>query len=365
MVSGPHVVIDVRMLRHAGIGTYIRNVVPRVIASRPAWHFTLLAPRGASTAFSVFTNATVVPCDSRIYSVAEQLELPMRAPSGADVFWSPHYNVPLGARARLVVTVHDVAHLALPEIHGGALRQLYARRMFAAVRRRARAIMFNSAFTEDEFARLVGATKKSTVIHLGVDESWSMPVDGPPPHARPYLLFVGSVKPHKNLLMLIRAFETLLGLIEHDLVIVGACHGQRTLDTPALALGASLGDRVRFVDGVEDAALKRYVTCATALVLPSLYEGFGLPALEAMAAGCPCIVSTAASLPEVCGDAALYCDPRDVGDIARCIYSMVTDAALRDRLVRAGRARAGQFDWNQTAARSAAVLERVMIGGAP
>ena len=126
------------MLRHAGIGTYIRNVVPRVVERRSDWHFTLLVPRNAEQfhRWSALANVTVVPCDSHIYSLAEQFELPARTPRRASLFWAPHYNIPLLSRVPLVVTIHDVAHLALADMYGGALRQIYARRMFAAVRTR-------------------------------------------------------------------------------------------------------------------------------------------------------------------------------------------------------------------------------------
>jgi glycosyltransferase involved in cell wall biosynthesis len=160
---------------------------------------------------------------------------------------------------------------------------------------------------------------------------------------------------------LIRAFELLLDRVpDHDLVLVGSFERQRTVDTDALTLARSLGNRIRLVGDADDASVRGYVANAAALVLPSLYEGFGLPAVEAMAAGCPCLVSNAASLPEVCGDAALYCDPRDPADMAKQLQRLLTDDVLRARLVRAGRARAASLDWNVTAERTARVLDRAL-----
>jgi glycosyltransferase involved in cell wall biosynthesis len=362
MAVKPSIAIDVRMLRHAGIGTYIRHVVPRVVEAHPDWQFTLLGPRERVGDWGVeaASNATVVPCKSGIYSLSEQIEIPLRTPR-VDLFWSPHYNIPVFSRIPLVVTVHDVGHLALPGTYGGSggLKLQYARRMFDAVRRRAREVMFDSDFTRGEFTRYVGEPRRATTIHLGVDAEWSEPVTGPAPHPRPYLLFVGSAKPHKNLGTLLRAFELLRGTIPHDLVIVGG-QDQRTVDTEALGVAARLGDRVRTVGDADDDLLKRFVVKADALVLPSLYEGFGLPPLEAMAAGCPTIVSTAASLIEVCGDAPLYFDPRDSEDLARQIVRLLSDATLRARHIKAGRARAAQFDWDVCAARTASVLERAL-----
>jgi glycosyltransferase involved in cell wall biosynthesis len=144
------------------------------------------------------------------------------------------------------------------------------------------------------------------------------------------------------------------------LVVIGEHDRQRTIDDEALRSAAHLGDRVKIQGIVDDATLKQYVACAAALVFPSLYEGFGLPPLEAMAAGCPCIVSTAASLPEVCGDAVLYCDPRDPGSIAQQIMRLVREPALSAQLREAGRARAAEFTWERAALNTADALERAL-----
>lgn len=348
------------MLRHAGIGTYIRHVVPRIVAARPDWRFTLLGPRGTVLDWGVesLLNAMVVPCWSKIYTLSEQLELPLRA-SRADLFWSPHYNIPMLSRASLVVTVHDVAHLAMPEIYAGGLKLQYARHVFNAVRRRAREVIFDSEFSHTEFLRYVGEPRHATTIHLGVGSEWSEPIPGPSPHPRPYILFVGSAKPHKNLGTLLEAFDRLRDTIAHDLIIIGG-QEQRTVDTMALGVATRLGGRVVTISDADDVTLRRFVAHAAALVLPSLYEGFGLPPLEAMAAGCPTIVSTAASLIEVCGNASLYCDPMDSDDMARQIVRLLGDADLRARLIKAGRTRAVQFDWDVCAARTAAVIERAL-----
>jgi glycosyltransferase involved in cell wall biosynthesis len=349
------------MLRHAGIGTYIRNVVPRVIAARPHWRFTLLTSPAAPPEWTATDRETSAHCSSRIYSVSEQVELSLKTPATANLFWSPHYNVPVLSKTPLVVTVHDVCHLAMTDLYGGLARQAYARFMFGVVLRRAREILFDSDFTRSEFARHVGEPRRWATVPLGVDASWRSARGVPRPHERRYVLFVGSGKPHKNLVALIRAFALALARVpDHDLVVLGSFERQRTVDTEALALARALGARVRLVGDADDRAVRAFVANADALVLPSLYEGFGLPALEAMAAGCPCLVSNVASLPEVCGDAALYCDPRDPADIAAQLVRLVTDDSLRERLAMAGRARAASFDWDLTANRTASALDRAL-----
>jgi len=357
------IAIDVRMADgHSGIGTYIRNVVPRIVSRRPDWQFTVLADRDAPADWLAASNVDVVRCACGIYSLAEQVELPLKA-RGARVLWSPHYNIPVAARATLVVTVHDVCHLARPDLYAGALRQAYARRMLAAVRRRATEIMFVSEFSRLEFERHVGAPRCFTTVLNGVDAAWfSRPERGVSPHPRPYVLFIGSAKPQKNLTTLARALESMTAADRPDLVIIGSLENHRTVDRAAIAAVATLGHRATIVGNADDSAVRRFLSHADALVMPSLYEGFGLPALEAMASGCPVVVAHAGSLPEVCGSAALYCDPSDAADIARQIDLIRSNAKTREGLIAAGRRRAAALTWDDTAARATEVLQRAMAG---
>jgi glycosyltransferase involved in cell wall biosynthesis len=357
------------MLNHAGIGTYIRNVVPRVMRMRAEWAFTLFSSAKAPVPREWLQglDARTLDVASDIYSLGEQIELPVKQ-GPAELYWSPHYAVPAFARGALVATVHDVGHLALGDMYGGVARATYARTMFEIVRRRAARILVVSDFTRSEFAKHVGVTNAPiTVTHDGVDPVW-LGVDRTStqrPRARQYLLFVGSVKPHKNLRGAIGAFAKLADRYPGDLVVVGDRDVQRTLDHDALKRAESLGDRVTFTARVDDATLRAYVAHADVLVFPSLYEGFGLPPLEAMAAGTPAVVSNRGALVEVCGDAALYCDPADEGDIARQVSLLLEDAELRRRQIERGRARAAEFTWEKTATLTArALTETLDAGGA-
>jgi glycosyltransferase involved in cell wall biosynthesis len=244
-------------------------------------------------------------------------------------------------------------------MYGGAARIAYARTMFHMVRRRASHILTVSDFTRRELKNYVGTSRAPvTVTHEGVDPVW-LRVDKTStvrPRARPYLLFVGSVKPHKNLRGTIGAFAQLTDRYPGDLVVVGDHEAQRTVDREAVARGDALNGRVEFTGRIDDAKLQAYVAHADALVFPSLYEGFGLPPLEAMAAGCPCVVSNRGALPEVCGDAALYCDPLDDGDIARKVWSLLENSALRHRQIERGYTHAREFSWDTTASLTARAL---------
>jgi glycosyltransferase involved in cell wall biosynthesis len=352
------------MATDSGIGTYLQHVFPRVAAARPGWTFTLLGnpTTFATLGWSAMPNVTVRPCRSTYYTIAEQIELPLRAPRDADLFWSPHYNIPVATRAPLVVTVHDTCHLALPESTRGRLPRLYAAFMYRRLNRQARAILFDSEFTRDEMRRLVGTPRgRSTVARLGVDAEWWQSRASVPdrPLADPYFVYVGTLKRHKNVPALLRAFARIRDRVPHRLVIIGRERGLN-LDPAIRAAAAASGERVVFAGEVDATRLRQYVTHAEAFVTASLYEGFGLPPLEAMAAGRPCVVSRAGSLPEVCGDAALYCDPRDEASIAERLVEVATDKDLQCTLIKRGRERVRQFSWSRCADTTIDVLESAL-----
>ena len=356
--------IDARMLSRSGIGTYVSNVVPRVIERYRGGSVSLIGDRDelARLPWARGDAVSLVDCASPIFSLDEQLRLPRAIPAETDVFWSPQFNIPLLYRGRLLVTIHDVLHLAIPRYMGGVHKGLYARALLAAVRWKADAVVCNSRFTANELMRLVGVQASTIeVIYLGVDEAWFSVDKGARPHDKPYFVFVGNVKAHKNIAGLIEAFRDVSGKIPHDLVIVGKKEGFVTGDRKVEGWAAALGERVKFTGLVDDALLKRYVAWADALVLPSFYEGFGLPPLEAMACGCPTIVSASASLPEICGDAALYCDPSDVKDIAAKMLQVATDGATRALLREKGLQRARQFTWDKCARETLAVIESLLV----
>jgi glycosyltransferase involved in cell wall biosynthesis len=360
--AGPHVVVDARMIRDSGIGTYIRHSLPGILAARPEWRFTLLGdPAHLEPLVAGRVGTTVRTLSSTIYSLSEQVEMLRVAPRPAELFWSPHYNIPMFHPGRLLVTVHDVFHLAMREFVPGPHRRAYARAMFTMLRHRADGVICGSEFTRSEFLRLVGPPRRSPrVVYYGIDEGWrAAPITGSP-HYRPYLLYVGNVKPHKNLPAALRAFASIASRVPHDFIIVGRREGMRSRDETVDATAEPLGERVLITGEVSDAALRNFVAHAAGLVFPSLYEGFGLPPLEAMAAGCPCLVSTAGALPEVCGEAALYCDPRDESDIARGMLRLLQDEPLRERLRVAGRARAMQFRWDRCVAETVDEMEQVL-----
>lgn len=364
--AAPHVVVDVRLARAAGHRTYIRNLVPRLAALTPAWRWSLVgdAELLRREEWAQGDNIAIVHCGAPVYGLREQIELPLRVPRDADLYWATHYNVPLALRKPLVVTMHDAAHLRLPEYTTKSLRHAYARFMFKAALARASAIVCNSEFTRRELLELVGSPAAPiTVVHMGIDESWFQRDESLAPVEPPYFVFVGNLKPHKNVRTLLAAFRNLEGQVAERLVIVGKADRLMTPDTSVLDEITSLGERVVMAGELADDQLRALVRSATALIMPSLYEGFGFPPLEAMAAGCPAIVARSASLPEVCGDAAVYFDARDAGQLSQAMLKLAKDAQLRCKLVERGRAHARAFNWDVSAGKTLEVLQGVLAAG--
>jgi glycosyltransferase involved in cell wall biosynthesis len=351
------------MLDSSGIGTYIRSVVPRIVRLRPEWQFALIGPEAhmRDIGWVSSSNVTVVPCTVPIYGIREQFAVLRCIPQGTHLFWSPHYNIPVFYQGNMLVTVHDVLHLAMPQYAKGILKQAYARGMFRAVRHHAQAVICDSDFTMAELQRLTPPSPQIVRrIYDGVDEAWFHIPEAPSPHARPYLVYVGNVKPHKNLCTLLDAFGRVKDNIAEDLIIIGKREGFITGDDNISEYARDLGDRVVFTGYVSDNLLHQYVAHAVALVFPSLYEGFGLPAVEAMAAGCPVLASNAASIPEVCGDAAVYCDARNPDDLAAKMRRITQDAELRETLRHRGRQRARMFSWDTCAEGTVNVMLEVL-----
>jgi glycosyltransferase involved in cell wall biosynthesis len=270
--------------------------------------------------------------------------------------------VPLRSTMPLAVTLHDLLPLTAPSLAGTG-RAVPVRWWLRAMRARARAVCCVSAFTRDEAVKFGACGPgEATVTPLGVDPAWfaaAPSYHGGSP-AIPTIIFVGLLKPHKNVTRLLRAFESVSAAMPHRLVLVAHHARVRNVDREALALIARLGDRVELIDDLPQDELVARVKNADFSVLPSLHEGFGLPALEAMAAGTPVLAGRAGALPEVCGEAALYCDPMSEVDIAQGLLRLAGDSTLRAQLATAGRLRAATFSWDACAALTAAALERAL-----
>lgn len=352
------IAVDARMIDHSGIGRYLRGVLPAAIDALSHFQFQLIGPVSLCTdeMFMHRHNVRFSVFDRPVYSLREQM-LPRYVTPNATLLWCPHYNIPVAYRGALLVTVHDLCHVDMPRFFPGPKRHIAGLIMRAAVAKADR-IACVSEFTRDRLgARYPGARRKSFVAGNGVDETWAAAEPSVAPIARqsdeeadkPYFIYVGNLKPHKNLDALIRAFATAASDVPHDLVLVGQRFANAELSADSQSHLAQLGDRIRFTGKINDPALKALVAAAEAMIFPSLYEGFGLPPLEAMAAGCPVAASDIPPVREVCGDNALYFNPENVTDIAAAIRRLANDPDLRGTLRDGGRVRARAFSWQAAA----------------
>ncbi len=355
--------IDLRWIDSSGVGMYIKGILPGITERLKDVSIVALGDRRRLTTFgwAHAPNMQIVNCGAERYSLSEQFQLPRVIPKKADLFFSPYYTIPLFYRGPLAVTVHDMSHLVVDEIVGNWKKRIYAKTMFKALRRRASLIFTVSQFTQSELLqRTRSSGNRDQVIlttHLGISPEWFHARQLPATRTRPYFVCVGNIKPYKNLRRLVEAFLKVMGRVPHDLVIVGQSEGLITGESPQFFERVRQGGtRIHRTGFVSHDELLSLVAHSHALIMPSLYEGFGLPPLEAMAAGVPVAVSRAGSLPEVCGDAALYFDPLDVEDIANSLVEMASNAELCRRLVKAGQQRCRNFTWNSCAAQTADAL---------
>ena len=284
----------------------------------------------------------------------EQLALPVVA-RGAELVFSPANTAPLAGR-RNAVLIHDLAPLVEPDWYGKSYGAWY-RTLLRATARRAKLAITPSEFVRGQLTELLGMPADHVVaVPMGVDPAFGAAPDPTPLlrrlglDRRPYLLAVGTAIARKNL-GLIDTIAPMLAAAGLDAVIAGGTRGYMRDDSPATA---------RRLGYVPETDLPALYAGAAAFALPSLYEGFGLPCLEAMAAGTPVVTTTRGALPETCADAALYADPNDPAAFAAACIEAATDPATRSRLSAAGRTRSAAFTWDRTAKRVNDALEALL-----
>lgn len=343
--------------RITGVQRYARELVRALdsrLAARAAagdhWPAEIHAPPGAAS-LPGLRHLMVRTVGRRRGHAWEQLDLPRTAAEG--ILLNLCNTGPLLHR-RQILCIHDAGIYAVPESYSPAFRMWY-RLLWSVVGRRALRVLSVSAFSAGEIARHVGvAPGRLAVVPNAADHISSF---APAPDALErhgltpggYVFALGSRARAKNLAGLAAAMA-LLPEPRLPLVTAGGRNSRIFADAGTL-------DGVRELGPVDDATLAALYKGALCLVFPSFYEGFGLPPLEAMMAGCPVIAARSAALPEVCGNAALYVDPHDPADIAGAIARLTGDAGLRADLVARGQRRAGQFGWDVSAARLLDVLD--------
>lgn len=350
--------IDLRWIDSSGVGVYIKGIMPGILEQL---HDILIIGLGDRSRLMEFpwsreANFRSIDCRAGRYSLIEQIELPIAIPSSVDLFFSPYYTIPLLYRGKLAVTVHDMSHLVVSEIAGNPLKRAYAKTMYTALRKRASVVFTVSNFSRTELLRLTKGRNDDNIFvtHLGISAEWYGAAKLPPLRSGPYFVCVGNIKPYKNLRRLVEAFLLIKDQIPHDLVIAGQSEGLITGESADFfARVSNARDRIHLTGYISQQDLLSLVGHADSLIMPSLYEGFGLPPLEAMAAGVPVLAARAASLPEVCGEAAIYFDPMSVDEIAAKLKVIATEPELAARLKDQGVERSRQFTWHSCTRKTA------------
>jgi glycosyltransferase involved in cell wall biosynthesis len=285
-----------------------------------------------------------------------------------DLLHSPDFIPPAFGYGRSVITVHDLNFLYYPRFLTTESRRYYNQQIEWAVERADHILADSEATRADLMSLLDVASDKITVVHLAADPSFRpLPQSEARRVAAQYhldpgfLLFVGTLEPRKNVPGLLRAYRMLLAqrVTEEPLVLVGG-KGWLYEEIFDHVKALDLGNHVRFLHGVPDADLPGLYNAASVLAMPSFYEGFGLPALEAMSCGTPVVVANRASLPEVVGDAGLMIDPDRPEDLAEALRHILTDEAERARKREAGLEKAEAFSWERVARETQAVYEKVL-----
>jgi len=356
------VAIDIRKIHDFGIGTYVRNVVRELARQDHDTDFLLISrPADKDLAAEIGPNFRAVIDRSGNYSVREQVSVPLLLTrERVDVFHAPHYVLPPLVRCPSVVTIHDCIHLMFPQYLPNRLATAYARAlMWNATHRASHVLTVSEASKRDILRFFRIPPERITVAHNALDESFGTgPDDEHVERVRerfqlhdPFVLYVGNIKPHKNVDRLIEAFALVrTGPLAHvKLLIIG----DEISKYPTLRRAVhrlKLHKHVRFLGFVDERTLAALYRLATVFAFPSLYEGFGLPPLEAMASGTPVVTSNVSSLPEVVGDAAIQVTPEDVHAIAHGLRRVLLDDALRAEMREKGLARAAEYSWARTVA---------------
>jgi glycosyltransferase involved in cell wall biosynthesis len=366
--------IDARMLCRSvtGIERYALEIIRRLLCLYPDVEFFLYAPLPIKAQFSGAPNLTVRTADVKLGSVGTLLWAQTKLPFWAnkdelDVFWGPAHRLPrlLSAKIARVVTIHDLVWKYAGETMRPAYRVIESTLMPDAVRLADRVVADSQSTAEAIVIEFPLAKMKTQVVYLGAAEL-------PPPRAsdvlldleidRPYMLFVGTLEPRKNLRRLLQAYATLDSSIKAKyLLVIAGGKGWGNQDMVTLIRELRIENSVRLTGYVNDEMLATLYQHALFLAMPSLYEGFGLPLLEAMSFGVPVLTSLCSSMPEVAGDAGLLIEPLNIDSIAQGVSKLLTDDGYRNSLAVRAKSSATRFGWEKAANEIMEVFKQAVL----
>ncbi|MFZ5649812.1 MAG: glycosyltransferase family 4 protein [Bacillota bacterium] len=364
---------DARMLYSSGIGRYLQNLLLYVV---PLLKQDKIYLTGDPDKISYFFNSNfkfspnlqIIKWNSLIYSFSEQIKgsyLLEKYKNEVDVIHIPHYNVPYFMPKNSIVTIHDLIHFIFPEYFKGLKVKIAKMILENAVKKSCKIIVVSEATAQDLIKLFPFADSKIRIVYEAAADifrpviSREIEIFKKRFGLKKYILYVGNRKLHKNLNRLLHAYSNLhKHIVDLQLVIAGSKFMEND-EVTQYKQKHGLNNIIE-LERISDQDLIKLYCGAEALVFPSLYEGFGLPPLEAMACGIPVVVSKVASIPEVVGDAGIYVNPYDVDDITRGIYSVLINEDLRKNLRIKGFERSKMFTWKKTAQKTMAIYEEVL-----
>jgi glycosyltransferase involved in cell wall biosynthesis len=373
------IAIDMRRMYEFGLATYIRNVVRTLGRVDSVNEYLLL---GAAARFeqlgSLPENFHFLPLQNPEGTFATYLEMQRVVNThGVDLVHVPHtFWRPLLTRAPYVITVHDLLDYMYRARTNNGMRRAFHSYMTQRVMDKAARIFAVSNFTKRDVARYFNVDpRKIEVVYNALDESFQRGhstlaeqemVRGRYQVNSPFLLYAGRISPHKNVARAIEAFSALKTELAKEgaypdlkFIIIGD-EVSKNPDIRRAVIRSGMQHDVRFLGYVSIDVLRIFFDMAKVFVFPSLYEGFGLPPLEAMAHGTPVVASNTSALPEVVGSAGLLVNPENVFEISRALHRMLTDQPLRERMKAAGIEQARRFSWETSVRRMVAVYEEVL-----
>ena len=364
--------IDARLIHWAGIGRYIKELIFHLAqidkTNRYVIYFSDESQRESSRLDYPNFQLVTLPC--RIFSIYEQFYLPYRIlRDGLDLFHSPHYVVPVASPRPIVATIHDTIYLTYPQFLKNPVARFYYRIMHGSVMRRAARLIAVSAFTKAEIEKhYPGAGAKARVVYNGLNAALFLP----PAESRGkevgekrslpdhYLLYVGTLKHHKNIETLLRAYACLGRNFKKKYHLVLVCgDDHRVQELGGLAAELKIDDKVHFAGYMQEEELHETYRGADLYVCLSFYEGFCFPVLEAMACKVPVVASQQEAIAEVTGGAALLVEAGNAAEAAKAIERILQDSGLRQDLIRRGIERTGGFSWKKCAQENLEVYREV------
>ncbi len=355
-----------------GAGNYTVNLILALLKVDVANEYVVFTKPSHASLFEGHARPQIVQARlaSRMLRVIwEQSALPLLARRHhLSILHSPHYTLPLLTNCKTIVTFHDMTFFLYPQLHQG-YKRVFFKTSIRLSARRANAIIADSESTRRDILRILKPNAQHVfAIPLGISEKFRRIVNvleierirskfNLPERV---VLYVGTLEPRKNLPVLMRTFKELVDRgLNYSLVIVGK-KGWQYAEIFQTLEHSGIQERVIFLDYVPETDLPFLYNAADLFVYPSLYEGFGLPVLEAMACGVPVITSNVSAMPEMAGDAGLLVDPRNTDEWADAMQLVLTDRALHDKLAYKGLERSKLFSWERTARETLAVYEHVV-----